>query len=89
MSRQCSRLEAQLETMLAAWRGEPVGEDPVDGSPRLSATPEPFSRPHPLIFLGGGAPAARRAGRLGSPLPRKLEAKDFEMSSIRGSQKRT
>ena len=60
-----ARLEAQLETMLAAWRGEPVGEDPVDGSPRLSATPEPFSRPHPLIFLGGGAPAARRAGRLG------------------------
>ena len=60
-----ARLEAQLETMLAAWRGEPVGDQPADGSPRLTATPEPFSRPHPLIFLGGGAAAARRAGRLG------------------------
>lgn len=70
-----ARLEAQLETMLAAWRGEPVGdepggdepvgEEPADGSTRLTATPRPFSRPHPLIFLGGGAAAARRAGRLG------------------------
>ena len=60
-----ARLEAQLETMLATWRGEPVGDEPADGSPRLSATPRPFSRPHPLIFLGGGAAAARRAGRLG------------------------
>lgn len=60
-----ARLEAQLETMLAAWRGDPVGEDPADGSARLTATPQPFSRPHPLVFLGGGAAAARRAGRLG------------------------
>lgn len=60
-----TRLDAQLETMLATWSGDPVGEDPVDGSPRASATPRPFSRPHPLVFLGGGAAAARRAGRLG------------------------
>lgn len=60
-----ARLEEQLRTMLAAWRGEAVGDDPVDGSPRLTATPQPFTRPHPLIFLGGGAAAARRAGRLG------------------------
>ena len=60
-----ARLEAQLETMLAAWRGEPVGDEPTDGSPRLTATPAPFSPPYPLIFLGGGAAAARRAGRLG------------------------
>lgn len=60
-----ARLGAQLETMLAAWRGDPVGDDPSDGSPRGSATPRPFSDPHPLVFLGGGGAAARRAGRLG------------------------
>jgi alkanesulfonate monooxygenase SsuD/methylene tetrahydromethanopterin reductase-like flavin-dependent oxidoreductase (luciferase family) len=60
-----TRLDAQLETMLAAWRGEPVGTDPADGSPRGSLTPRPFSEPHPLVFLGGGRAAARRAGRLG------------------------
>lgn len=59
------RLERQLETMLAAWAGEPVGDDPVDGSPRAVVTPRPFSDPYPLIFLGGGGAAARRAGRLG------------------------
>lgn len=59
-----ARLDAQLETILAAWRGEPVGDDPADGSPRPSPTPRPFSDPHPLIFLGGGGAAARRAGRL-------------------------
>ena len=60
-----ARLERQLEEMLAAWRGEPVGADPTDGTPRQRAYPPPYSRPHPLVFLGGGAPAARRAARLG------------------------
>lgn len=64
-SRRGARLEEQLRTMLAVWRGEPVGADPADGSPRASAHPLPFSDPHPLVFLGGGGPAARRAGRLG------------------------
>ncbi|EYT61935.1 hypothetical protein H483_0112210 [Dietzia sp. UCD-THP] len=60
-----ARLERQLETMLAAWAGEPVGDDPVDGSRRVAVTPRPFSTPYPLVFLGGGGAAARRAGRLG------------------------
>lgn len=60
-----ARLDALLETLLAAWRGDPVGEEPADGSPRGTATPRPFSDPHPLVFLGGGGAAARRAGRLG------------------------
>ncbi|AVZ38201.1 MULTISPECIES: LLM class flavin-dependent oxidoreductase [unclassified Dietzia] len=60
-----ARLERQLETMLAAWAGEPVGDDPVDGSRRAVVTPQPFSSPYPLVFLGGGGAAARRAGRLG------------------------
>lgn len=60
-----ARLDAQLDTMLAAWRGDAVGDEPVDGSARGTATPRPFSDPHPLVFLGGGGAAARRAARLG------------------------
>lgn len=60
-----ARLERQLETLLAAWAGEPVGDDPVDGKRRAAVTPKPFSSPYPLVFLGGGGAAARRAGRLG------------------------
>lgn len=72
-----ARLEAQLETVLAAWRGEPVGDDPVDGSPRLAPTPRPFSDPHPLVFLGGGRAAARRAGRLGMHYQPQLDDPDL------------
>jgi len=60
-----SRMEELLEVLLAAWAGEPVGAEPADGAPRARVTPPPYSRPHPLVFLGGGAPAARRAARLG------------------------
>lgn len=75
-----ARLDAQLGTMLATWRGEPVGVDPVDGSPRASATPRPFSEPHPLVFLGGGGAAARRAGRLGMHYQPQLD--DPELTSL-------
>lgn len=68
-----ARLEAQLQEMLAAWRGEAVGVEPADGSPRASVTPAPFSDPHPLIFLGGGGAAARRAGRLGMNFQPQLD----------------
>ena len=84
-----ARLEAQLTTMLAAWRGEPVGDpvddpttdsgdDPAADSQRLTVTPRPFSRPHPLIFLGGGAAAARRAGRLGMHYQPQLDDPTLE-----------
>ena len=59
--------------MLDAVLGEPVGDEPEDGSPRGSATPAPFSQPHPLVFLGGGAAAARRAGRLGTNYQPQLD----------------
>lgn len=75
-----ARLDAQLETMLATWRGEAVGVDPVDGSPRAPATPRPFSEPHPLVFLGGGSAAARRAGRLGMHYQPQLD--DPELTSL-------
>ncbi|MDX2357695.1 LLM class flavin-dependent oxidoreductase [Dietzia sp. PP-33] len=67
------RFERQLEAMLSAWAGEPVGEDPADGSSRASVTPRPFSDPYPLVFLGGGGAAARRAGRLGMHFQPQLD----------------
>ena len=55
-------LEATIRTLLAAWRGEPFEHE----GRTVSVTPAPFSRPHPLLFYGGGSPvAARRAARLG------------------------
>lgn len=68
-----SRFEEQLTQMLAAWRGDPVGREPVDGSPRGRVHPAAFSRPHPLVFLGGGGAAARRAGQLGMNFQPQLD----------------
>lgn len=54
-----------LETILAAWTGEPFdyhGE-------MVRVTPVPVTKPHPILMVGGsGPPAARRAARLGLPL---------------------
>ena len=56
------RLDAAVETIRAAWRGEPIpGRDPS-----LRITPRPTTPGGPPLFLGGGTPAAtRRAARLG------------------------
>ncbi|MET9549642.1 LLM class flavin-dependent oxidoreductase [Streptomyces sp. NPDC006627] len=53
-----------LETLLAAWTGEPF-----DFRGRtVRVTPRPFSRPHPLLLVGGSSKAAaRRAARFGLP----------------------
>ncbi|RCG19890.1 LLM class flavin-dependent oxidoreductase [Streptomyces diacarni] len=54
-----------LETLLAAWTGEPFTYR--DRTVRI--TPRPHTRPHPPLFVGGSSrPAARRAARLGLPL---------------------
>lgn len=68
-----ARFEEQLTEMLAAWRGDPVGGEPADGSARGRVHPAPFSDPHPLVFLGGGGAAARRAGRLGMNFQPQLD----------------
>ncbi|MBD0711300.1 MULTISPECIES: LLM class flavin-dependent oxidoreductase [unclassified Streptomyces] len=53
-----------LETLLAAWTGEPF---PYRGR-TVRVTPRPFTRPHPLLLVGGSSrAAARRAARLGLP----------------------
>ncbi|MFG3253504.1 LLM class flavin-dependent oxidoreductase [Streptomyces sp. NPDC048172] len=54
-----------LETLLAAWTGEPF----TFRGREVRVTPRPYSRPHPPLFVGGSSrPAARRAVRLGLPL---------------------
>ncbi|MGW5342940.1 LLM class flavin-dependent oxidoreductase [Streptomyces sp. NPDC004050] len=53
-----------LETLLAAWTGEPF----AFRGRTVRVTPAPFTRPHPLLLVGGSSrAAARRAARLGLP----------------------
>lgn len=54
-----------LETLLAAWTGEPF----TYRGRTVRVTPRPCSRPHPTLLVGGSSKAAaRRAARLGLPL---------------------
>ena len=57
-------LDELLETLLAAWTGEPFtyrGET-------IRVTPKPISKPHPFVIVGGSTPAAaKRAARFGLP----------------------
>lgn len=54
-----------LETLLLAWTGEPF----EFRGRTVTVTPRPFTRPHPLLLVGGSSrAAARRAARLGLPL---------------------
>ncbi|MGW8352586.1 LLM class flavin-dependent oxidoreductase [Streptomyces wedmorensis] len=53
-----------LETLLTAWTGEPF----TYRSRTVRVTPRPFTRPHPMLLVGGSSrAAARRAARLGLP----------------------
>ncbi|MCV7088033.1 LLM class flavin-dependent oxidoreductase [Mycolicibacter hiberniae] len=53
-----------LEVLLKAW-----GDQPFDYQGHLvDVTPKPYTKPHPVLFLGGmSAAAARRAARFGLP----------------------
>ncbi|MGW7573281.1 LLM class flavin-dependent oxidoreductase [Streptomyces sp. NPDC054765] len=54
-----------LETLLNAWTGEPFAYR----GRTVQVTPRPYTRPHPLLLIGGSSrAAARRAARLGLPL---------------------
>ncbi|SEC39498.1 LLM class flavin-dependent oxidoreductase [Streptomyces sp. TLI_105] len=53
-----------LETLLTAWTGEPF----TYRGRTVRVTPRPFTRPHPMLLVGGSSrAAARRAARLGLP----------------------
>jgi alkanesulfonate monooxygenase SsuD/methylene tetrahydromethanopterin reductase-like flavin-dependent oxidoreductase (luciferase family) len=53
-----------LETLLKAWTGEEFGYR----GRTVRVTPRPYTRPHPLLLVGGSSKAAaRRAARLGLP----------------------
>ncbi len=55
-------LDEALEAMLTAWRGEPFEHN----GETVQVLPMPFTRPHPMLLVGGSSPAAaRRAARLG------------------------
>jgi alkanesulfonate monooxygenase SsuD/methylene tetrahydromethanopterin reductase-like flavin-dependent oxidoreductase (luciferase family) len=60
------RFKANLETMIAAWQGDPVAED-ADGKPAFLA-PLPVQKPHPPIWVAAFGPLAiKQAGTLGLP----------------------
>ena len=57
-------LDEALDVLLRAWRGEAFE---YRGAV-VRVTPEPFTKPHPTVFVGGSTPAAaKRAARFGLP----------------------
>lgn len=64
-SRRGRILDESLEVMMKAWTGEPFEHN----GEMVQVRPTPFTKPHPMVFIGGSAPAsAKRAARLGLPL---------------------
>jgi len=58
-------MDELLETLLAAWSGEPFDYHGTT----IRVTPTPLTKPHPMISVGGGVKAtARRAVRFRLPL---------------------
>lgn len=55
-------IEAKVRVLQQSWTGEEFDHE----GRRVRILPTPYSDPHPLLFYGGGSPAAaRRAARLG------------------------
>jgi alkanesulfonate monooxygenase SsuD/methylene tetrahydromethanopterin reductase-like flavin-dependent oxidoreductase (luciferase family) len=55
-------LDECLDIMIKAWTGEPF----VHNGTTVQVTPRPVQQPHPMVFIGGSAPAsAKRAARFG------------------------
>ena len=58
-------LDESLDIMLKVWSGE---EFEINGE-TIKVGPMPYTRPHPVVMIGGSGPAAaKRAARLGLPL---------------------
>jgi alkanesulfonate monooxygenase SsuD/methylene tetrahydromethanopterin reductase-like flavin-dependent oxidoreductase (luciferase family) len=71
-SEKRDRFESALDTVLQAWRGEPMGISeegprPRQGTP-IRVSPLPIQKPHPPIWVAAFGPKALdQAGRLGLP----------------------
>ncbi|QEU91551.1 LLM class flavin-dependent oxidoreductase [Streptomyces kanamyceticus] len=64
-----------LETLLAAWTGEPF----TFRGRTVRITPRPFTQPHPMLLVGGSSKAAaRRAARFGLPFFPSAHLPDLE-----------
>lgn len=64
-SKRGKLLEEHVQVMLKAWSGEPFEWQ----GRTIRVTPPPFTRPHPMVMIGGSTEvAARRAARLRLPL---------------------
>ncbi|MFJ8077902.1 LLM class flavin-dependent oxidoreductase [Streptomyces sp. NPDC096176] len=63
-SRRGALQDELLETLLAAWTGESF----TYRGRTVRVTPRPYTRPHPMLLVGGSSrAAARRAARFGLP----------------------
>jgi len=61
-SKRGKLLDEIVETLLAAWTGEPFEYR----GRTVRVTPKPLQQPHPILFIGGSSPAAaKRAARFG------------------------
>lgn len=70
-------LDHCLETMLKVWSGESFE---LNGE-TITVGPMPYSRPHPMVMIGGSGPAAaKRAARFGLPL--QLPAQNPEVEAL-------
>jgi len=68
-------MDEAIETLLRAWTGEPFEYR----GQRIRVTPKPFSRPHPLMLIGGQSrAAARRAARFGLPFHPPMHLPELE-----------
>jgi alkanesulfonate monooxygenase SsuD/methylene tetrahydromethanopterin reductase-like flavin-dependent oxidoreductase (luciferase family) len=65
------RFEAALDTILKAWRGDPIApsvNDPTEERGPVHLAPLPVQKPHPPVWVAGFGPKALdQAGRLGLP----------------------
>ena len=81
-------LDEALDTMITAWTGEPFERN----GEMVQVRPMPFTRPHPIVMIGGSGPkAADRAARRGLPLQLpgqkpEIEALYYEKCKEYGTQ---
>lgn len=67
-------MDDNLTTLFQAWTGEHF----IYNGTRVKVLPRPFSRPHPLVCIGGNSKAAaRRAVRFGLPFSPAIDDNDL------------